>query len=121
MSAKIMIAEDEPLLAMAISEQLRDWGFEVAGIAASLRQATTLLTTVSCDAAILDCNLRGESIAPLAAQLRARKIPFLFHSGYNSKHIPPEFADAPFLSKPVSGDALQAAVRALLSNPLAPA
>ena len=114
MSGRIMIAEDEPLLAMALGEQLREYGFEVAGVAASVRQAVALLGEVTCDAAILDCNLRGESVEPLATLLQERQIPFIFHSGYNGKNVPAKFNDVPFLSKPVSSEALLSAVRSLL-------
>lgn len=115
MSAKILIVEDEPLLAMAMSEQLREAGFEIAGTASVLAKAMTLLDQVECSAAILDCRLRGESIEPLASALSERDIPFLFYSGASSADVPERFRNMPLLTKPAGGIDLITALKTLLA------
>ena len=115
MSGKILIVEDEPLLAMAMSEQLREAGFEIAGIAPVLAEAMRLLGLVECGAAILDCRLRGESVEPLAIALSERDIPFLFYSGGNSTDVPERFRNTPLLVKPANRHDLITALTALLA------
>ena len=116
MISRILIAEDEPLLAIAMSDQLREHGFEVVGVAATVSQALGLIDREHCDAAILDCNLRGASVEPIADCLRERQIPFLIHSGYNNNNVPAKFADAPFLSKPVGVATLMAALEMITKS-----
>lgn len=116
MTAAILIVEDEPLLAMAMGEQLRECGFDVAGVAPTVAKALSLIGSRPVDAAILDCNLRGQSVEDLALALSQRGIPFIFHSGYAAGQICERFKNAPFLSKPVAGDVLAGAVRKLLGR-----
>jgi DNA-binding response OmpR family regulator len=114
MPAKILIVEDEPLLAMAMCEQLSEAGFEIAGVAPTLAKAMTLLDQVECGAAILDCQLRGESVEPLAVSLSERSIPFLFYSGGTGGDVLERFRASPLVSKPASTVALITALKALL-------
>lgn len=116
MPAQILIVEDEPLLAMAMTEQLREAGFEITGVAPTLAKAMALLDRGKCDAVILDCTLRGESVEPLAMTLTQRGIPFLFYSGGCGEDIPERFRDTPLLKKPASGGELIAALSARLAH-----
>lgn len=112
---RVLIVEDEPLLAMAMADQLSDHAFEVQGTAPTVSRALAMIAQALPDAAILDCNLRGESIAPVAELLEAKGVPFLFHTGYGKNHLSPRFAAAPCLAKPVPGDLLIATVCKLLN------
>lgn len=113
MTRRILVVEDEPLLAMALTEQLKELGYQVAGVAPTITKAMKLIE--HCDAAILDCNLRGESAEALAQALSERGIPFLFHTGYSARQISQRFSHhAPLLTKPVSADVLSKAVAQLL-------
>jgi DNA-binding response OmpR family regulator len=113
-TARVLIVEDEPLVAELLEDMLRDAGYEIAACVGALDKALTALETVSCDFAILDINLRGKSTEPVAALLRARSVPFLFVSGYGNTQLSQEFLDAPLLAKPFRDEQLISAIRAAL-------
>lgn len=117
MEAKILIVEDEPIVALDIETILQQAGFEIAGCAGSLPKALAALNSTDFDAAVLDANLRGDSAAPLATALRERGRPFLFVSGCERGYLPDAFPDEKLLSKPFEPGELIAAVRELLSRP----
>jgi CheY-like chemotaxis protein len=79
---KILVVEDEPLLAMASADLLEDSGFIVAGPVSSVKQGMQLIEREAIDGAILDINLRGEMVFPLADALAERSIPFVYVTGY---------------------------------------
>ena len=79
---KVLVVEDEPLIAMALEEMLTDSGCTVAGPASSLKQGMQLLEEEAVDGAVLDVNLRGELVFPLADALAERSIPFVYVTGY---------------------------------------
>jgi DNA-binding response OmpR family regulator len=97
---RVLVVEDEALLALDIADQLRDAGLEVVGPATSVGEALKLVGGTGCDIAILDVNLGSETAGPIARELRARGTPFVVLSGYSSAQHPPEFHGAPLLSKP---------------------
>jgi DNA-binding response OmpR family regulator len=115
MEAKVLIVEDEPIVAFEIEDILREAGFEIVGSVGSLDRALAMLTSSDCDVAVLDANLRGKSVAPVAMALQQRGRPFLFVSGYELIDLPDAFPDAPRLGKPFEAGELIAAVRQLLS------
>jgi PAS domain S-box-containing protein len=110
---RIIIVEDEPLIAMEIDSILTAHGCEVVGTAGTLEKAKTLVERVDCDVALLDVNLTGRTVAEVAAKLTHRNIPFIFVSGYGSKTLPPGFQGAPIVRKPVNPAELVAAVERL--------
>jgi DNA-binding response OmpR family regulator len=116
MEAKVLIVEDEPMVALQIEDILQEAGFEIAGCVGSLDKALAILKNDDCDVAILDANLRGDSVAPLANLLQQRSKPFLFVSGYERAYLPEAFLDAPLLSKPFEPGELITTVRQLLSE-----
>lgn len=113
---RVLIVEDEGLIALDIEAALTDAGCEVVGIAASINKALNILDEKGCDAAVLDANLSGDPTTPIADTLRARQIPFLVVSGYHNLDRVGAFVDAPFLSKPYTLEALVATVRSLTSR-----
>ena len=115
MAAKVLIVEDEPLIALEIESILSDAGFAIAGCVASVDKALAVLEREDCDAAVLDANLRGESIEAVALALDQRNKPFCFVSGYGRVYLPAPFQEAPLLSKPFAPDALVQAVSRLLA------
>lgn len=80
---RILIVEDETLLALDLEEILKGWGAEVLGPVPSVEKALQVLSDERPDAATLDMNLRGDSSHPVAAALVSRDIPFVFVSGYS--------------------------------------
>jgi DNA-binding LytR/AlgR family response regulator len=111
---RLIIVEDEPLLAMDLETSLLDMGCAVAGSAGTIEEARALVEGASCDAALLDINLAGHPVDELAAVLTRRKIPFAFVTGYGRPGVPKAFRDAPVLGKPFSNDQLHAILERLL-------
>ena len=81
---KVLVVEDEPLIAMALVDMLTDSGCTVAGPAASLKQGMRLIEEEAVDGAVLDINLGGEMVFPLADALAERSIPFVYVTGYGN-------------------------------------
>jgi two-component sensor histidine kinase len=96
---KVIIVEDAILLAMELEAGLQEAGVEVIGSAALVDEAMALVDEPM-DAAVLDCNLNGESVIPVAEALAARGVPFLFATGYGESRGAPEGFDAPIIRKP---------------------
>ena len=108
---RMLVVEDEGLVAMLIEDMLDDLGCEIACSAASVGQAMRWLESGGeADAALLDVNLSGENVWPVAEVLTARGTPFAFTTGYG--HLDePRFAQAPLLGKPISGARLEEVLR----------
>ena len=110
---RILIVEDAVLLALELEAGLQDAGAIVVGNAAELEEGMAMLT-LDIDAAVLDANLNGASVAPLAEALRARGTPFVFATGYGDSGAPMGF-DAPIIRKPYDVTQVSAAVAELLA------
>lgn len=95
---RVLIVEDAVLLALELEAGLQEAGAIVAGNAAELEEGMDMLG-LDIDAAVLDANLNGASVAPLAEALRARGVPFVFATGYGERGAPEGF-DAPVVRKP---------------------
>jgi DNA-binding response OmpR family regulator len=103
---RILIVDDEPLIAMDIASVVEKAGCEVVGMAGTVRRALGLIDRGACDVAVLDANLNGESAEPIAAALRQRGAPFLVISGYAGRQLSGAFVGAPFMVKPYSPERL---------------
>lgn len=110
---RILLVEDEMLVAMNMEDMLLDLGHELAGLASRLEPALALAREAAVDAAILDVNLAGERSFPVAEALARRGIPFLFATGYGVQGIEPPWRDRPVLQKPFRQSQLAAALEAL--------
>ena len=97
---RVLIVEDEMLVAMNIEDMLLDLGHEVAGLASRLAPAMALAREAQFDLAMLDVTLAGEQSFPVARALVERGIPFLFATGYGVKGVAEEFRSFPVLQKP---------------------
>jgi two-component system, response regulator PdtaR len=102
---KVLVVEDEPLIAMALEDLLTISGFAVVGPASSLKQGMRLIEEQTVDGAILDINLRGEMVFPLADALAARSIPFVYVTGYG-KLLGAANHGRPVLQKPYNSEHL---------------
>lgn len=112
----ILIVEDELLPATLLEIAVMDAG-HIAHKASGLSKAMSLAAAEPFDAAVLDVNLSGEQVFPLAALLRERGVPFLFASSYGKAGVPPEYQDCTMLQKPYGQDEFDSALRALLAAP----
>lgn len=114
---RILVVEDEALLALNASMMLEDAGAVVAAPAANCAAAVKNINEQDFDVAILDANLGGESVDEVAAALVRRNIPFVFVTGYGRESLPPGFSQAPLLTKPFNDSQLIDAVLLLLAQP----
>ena len=87
--AKIFLVEDEPMIRMLVVEMLEAIGYRVMAEAGDMTAALDLARTIECDLAILDVNIDGHAISPVAELLRTRQIPIIFATGYDSSSLPP--------------------------------
>jgi len=109
---KIIIVEDAVLLAMELEAGLEEAGAHVLGSAALVEEAMQLVD-LPIDAAVLDCNLNGFSVEPVAEALAARGVPFVFATGYGENRGAPEGFDAPIIRKPYDVAQIAAALAEL--------
>lgn len=98
--ARILIIEDEPLIAENVRAILTDAGFAVVGVASKLEKALTLIEIAGCEAAIVDANLAGVCASPAAAVLAARGLPFIVLSGYAREQLRGDFCGGLYIQKP---------------------
>jgi CheY-like chemotaxis protein len=100
---KILVVEDDFIVAFDMQSMLEEQGAEVLGPASSLQEARAVLASETPSAAVLDVNLNGEYVFPLAEDLRLRGIPFLFATAYadDDRLFPPTTKNVPRLAKPV--------------------
>ncbi len=117
---RILVVEDEPLLALQLVMQLEDAGAEVFGPAASPEGAMEIIARAQLDGALLDGNLRGRPVDGVAAALADRGVPFVFISGYGRESLTRGFNSAPLLSKPFSIEDLLSAAARMIRPPVAP-
>ena len=110
---RVLIVEDEMLVAMNLEDMLLDLGHEVAGIASRLAPALALARDAGFDAAILDVNLAGERSFPVADLLAERGTPFLFATGYGVQGVEERHRTRPILQKPFRSVDLKTALAAL--------
>jgi DNA-binding response OmpR family regulator len=113
---RVLIVEDDPVVAVVMEDILREMGHEVF-INLTLAHALFELDDDEVDAVLLDMQLRGEDARPLVLQLLARNIPFLVLSGADQSALTREFPQIGLLPKPFGKAALEEAVRELLDRP----
>jgi CheY-like chemotaxis protein len=100
MGMRVLVVEDEPIIAMMIVDYLEELGCKVVAVASRLPDAIEQARTLDLDAAALDVNLAGELSYPVAEVLRERAVPFVFATGYGVDATPVSWKSAPVLSKP---------------------
>ena len=116
LTARILIVEDEPMIALSLEDVLIDAGFQIAGVAGKLEKALALIESGACDVAIVDANLAGVSASPVAIALAARGIPFIVMSGYSPEQLQAVFPDALVMQKPCRPELLIDTLNTLLSD-----
>ncbi|GGG16481.1 response regulator [Rhizobium wenxiniae] len=108
---RILVVEDEYMLADQLRNELEQEGAVVVGPAGRLETAFELLESdAQIDSAILDVNLGGDNVFPLAEALAARNVPFVFATGYEASTIPSKFSKIPICDKPVEMHRLKRAL-----------
>ncbi len=113
---RVLVVEDETLIAVAIEEVLQNLGCVVVGPVGKLDAALRLARDEALDAAVLDVTIRGGHVYAVADQLLARGIPFVLASGYGNWALPESLRGRPRLTKPFTAQALKKQVRALVAG-----
>lgn len=112
---RVLVVEDETMIAMLVEDMLDELGCAVVGPAHALDVALALAKTeTDLDAALLDVNLAGQSVFPVADALRAKGVPAVFSTGYGEVGLKGHYRDAPVLQKPFRAGDLERALTAAL-------
>jgi CheY-like chemotaxis protein len=106
---RVLVVEDEPMLSLALQDTLADLGCVVAGAAARLEPALRLARELNFDIAVLDINLGGERVDPVAEAVAARRLPVVFLTGYGRAGVPPH-VPGQVIEKPYQPAILEAAL-----------
>jgi DNA-binding response OmpR family regulator len=113
---KILVVEDEPLIALLIADWLQELEYEVAGTANSIAEAMRIADKIELDAALLDVNLGGDESFSLADALRAKGVAVAFITGRDTNNLPERFKEAQVLAKPFEFTAIQAFLGRLMAG-----
>jgi CheY-like chemotaxis protein len=114
--ARILVVEDEYLIRMLLEDMLTEIGYEVAAAVGTIAEASEFARTGAFDVAILDVNLDGEEIYPVAEILAQRRLPFVFVTGYGELSLSEPYRDRPALQKPFQSEHLRKMLAALLAT-----
>jgi CheY-like chemotaxis protein len=116
-AARVLIVEDEMLVAMTIEDALSDAGFAVSAITGRVPDALALLEGgKNIDAAVMDLNLAGEATGRVADRLKELDIPFLVVTGYGAAGLPTHHKTTPVITKPFQPEQLVAALKSILAS-----
>ena len=113
---RVLIVEDDALIGLEIESILQDAGMEVVGPAPTIDSALASTAAEKPDAAVLDINLGGEEVFPVAEALARADVPFLFLSGHSAGLLPERYRDRPRLAKPYRVSDLVNAVSLLVGS-----
>jgi CheY-like chemotaxis protein len=112
---RVMVVEDEALIALHLQDMLADLGCRVVAVFSSLAQAEAAAPTVETDAAVLDINVAGREVFPVATILADRGIPVVFSTGYGAGMLPERWRAYPIVAKPFDPGALRQGLNAAMS------
>jgi CheY-like chemotaxis protein len=112
----IFLVEDEVMIRMMVADMLEELGYSIVAEAGEINEAIKLAQSVEFDLAILDVNVNGKVISPVADLLAARNRPFIFATGYGSSGLPAEYRDRPALQKPFQIETLARVIEQTLNR-----
>ena len=112
----VFLVEDEVMIRMLVADMLEELGYSVAAEAGEINEAIRLAQSAEFDLAILDVNVNGKVISPVAELIKARNRPFIFATGYGSSGLPEEYRDRPALQKPFQLETLARMINAALGS-----
>ena len=107
---RLLLVEDEALIALMLEDMVEGMGCAVTGLAPRVALGVAMAETGHFDMAILDVNVGGENVEPVAERLAARGVPFIFATGYGEAGVPLLYRDRPVVAKPFRSEQLQAAI-----------
>jgi CheY-like chemotaxis protein len=113
---KVLVVEDEMIIAMLIEDMLDEFGCKLVGPATNVPRALELIAKESIDVAVLDLNLDGKDTYAIADALQRKNVPFIFATGYGSAGLRQEYGNRPVLQKPFLASDLETALTEALSG-----
>jgi CheY-like chemotaxis protein len=112
----VFLVEDEVMIRMMVADMLGELGYSIAAEAGEINEAIRLAQSAEFDLAILDVNVNGKVISPVADLITARNRPFIFATGYGSSGLPAEYRDRPALQKPFQIETLGRMIDQVLNS-----
>src|SRR3954469_2086735 len=112
----VFLVEDEVMIRMMVADMLEELGYSIAAEAGEINEAIRLAQCAEYDLAILDVNVNGKVISPVAELIQARNRPFIFATGYGSSGLPEEYRDRPALQKPFQIETLRRMIEGALKS-----
>ena len=112
---RLLVVEDEYLIRMLLEDMLDDLGYGIAAAVGTLSEAQQIAADGDFNAAILDVNLDGQEIYPVADILAKRGLPFVFVTGFGERSLPEPFGGRPALQKPFQAEQLKTTLAGLLA------
>jgi len=113
---RVLVVEDEYLIRMLLEDMLDELGYDLAAGVGTISEASEAASSGDFHAAILDVNLDGQEIFPVADILAQRGLPFVFVTGYGERSLPGPHRDRPALQKPFQAEQLKTALAGLLTT-----
>jgi CheY-like chemotaxis protein len=113
---RVFIVEDEALIRLMPDDMIEEFGHQIVAEAGSIEAALPLAETAVFDIAILDVNIRGCKIDPVAEAIERRGLPFIFVTGYAKSALPPAFIEKPHLQKPCLPEILRREITSVLGH-----
>ena len=114
-AGRVLLVEDDGLVAMLVEDMLDELGFAFIGNPGSVNEALVAVAAGGFDVAVLDVNLNGERVFPVADALIEDGLPFVFATGYGAADIPADYRRWPVAAKPFRLDDLDTALKAALA------
>ncbi|HEX7883076.1 MAG TPA: response regulator [Afipia sp.] len=112
----ILLVEDEVMIRMMVADMLEELGYTIAGEAGDIDEGIRLVQAVDFDIAILDVNVNGKVITPVAEAVHMRGLPLVFATGYGVQGLPEKFRDRPTLQKPFQIETLARTIETVLKG-----
>jgi DNA-binding NtrC family response regulator len=113
---RVLVIEDESMVAMLLEDTLTDMGCEIVGMASRYKDAAAKAASLSFDVAVLDINLNGEHTVPIAEMLAERGTAFVIATGYGAANLPRSLQEVPVLQKPFHVQDLKRAICEALAS-----
>jgi CheY-like chemotaxis protein len=113
---RVLVVEDEYLIRMLLEDMLSEFGYELAAAVGDIAEASEIAANGDFSVAILDVNLDGMDIYPVADILARRGLPFLFVTGYGESSLAENYRDRPTLQKPFQAEQLKSVLAGLLAS-----
>lgn len=115
----VLLVEDEVMIRMMVADMLEELGYTIAGEAGEIDDAVKLVQVADFDIAILDVNVNGKVITPVAEAVQLRGLPFVFATGYGAQGLPEKFRDRPTIQKPFQVETLARTIESVLKGVVA--